>query len=252
MIDLHSHVLHDVDDGARTLEEAVEIARAAVAEGIEAMAATPHVRDDYPTSPDLMERRVAELREALGAEGVPLEILPGGEVAIDRLDGLSPDDLRRFGLGGNPAYLLVEFPYVGWPLVLPDTIFRLRTQGFIPVLAHPERNPEVQGNPARLRPLVDQGALVQLTSASLDGRIGRSSRAAGLELVELRLAHLIASDAHHPGIRAVGIGAAAEAVGDGDLARWLTRDVPAAIVAGDDLPERPESVRRGWFRRRLG
>ena len=245
MIDLHSHILPGVDDGARSLEDSLEIARAAVADGIEVLAATPHVRDDYPTPAGTMEVLVGEVRRALVRERIPLDVRKGGELALDRLDRLPEGELRRFGLAGNPDYLLVEFPYYGWPLSLPPTVFRLRTLGVTAVLAHPERNAEVQASPERLRPLVDAGALVQVTAASLDGRLGRAPLETGLLLVEQGLAHVLASDAHHATVRAVGMRAAAEAVGDPGLARWLAHDVPAAIVAGGPLPPRPET-RRGW------
>lgn len=238
MIDLHSHILPGVDDGAATLGESLEMARAAVADGIRAIAATPHVRDDYPTSPGAMERAVAELRGALAGEGIPLEVLTGGELALDWIDRLGPDDLRRFGLAGSD-YLLVEFPYYGWPLGLEDAVFRLGLAGLRAVIAHPERSAEVQAAPRRIEGLVSAGALVQVTAASLDGRTGRHARRCGLELVERGLAHLIASDAHVPAVRGIGMSAAAEAVGDEALARWLTSDVPAAIVAGEDVPPRP-------------
>jgi protein-tyrosine phosphatase len=90
---------------------------------------------------------------------------------------------------------------------------------------------------------VEQGALVQLTAASVDGRLGRTSRKAAFRLLELGLAHLIASDAHTPGVRAVGLASAVEAVGDAALARWLTEAVPAAIVAGHQIPDRPPARR---------
>ncbi|MBA2359208.1 MAG: tyrosine protein phosphatase [Actinobacteria bacterium] len=249
MIDLHSHVLHGLDDGARSLEESVEIARAAVADGIEVLAATPHVREDYPTTPEEMEAAADEVRAELERAGVPLDLRTGGEVALDALDDLGPDALRRFGLGGNPSYLLVECPYYGWPLDLPDRLFRLRLAGITPVFAHPERNGEVQADPDRLEGLVESGTLVQVTAASLDGRLGRSSREAGLRLVERGLAQLIASDAHHPGVRAIGMSAAVEAVGDEELAAWLTSAVPRAILDDGPLPPRPEGKprRRGWF-----
>ena len=122
-----------------------------------------------------------------------------GPAARSRSTGssrLSDDDVGRFGLGGSPRYLLVEFPYSGWPLSLHEWVFRLVTREITPVIAHPERNADVQRNPEELRPLVDAGALVQITAASLDGRIGRSAKAAAAELIDRGLAHLLASDAH--------------------------------------------------------
>jgi protein-tyrosine phosphatase len=249
MIDLHSHILPGIDDGARSLEDSLEIARAAVADGTTVMAGTPHVRDDWPTDAGVMESRVAELRHELEQAGIQLDLRPGGEIAIDWLAQLHVEELRRFGLGGNPSYLLVETPYYGWPLGLADALFSLLAAGIIPVLAHPERNADVQAQPERLARLVRSGALVQVTAASVDGRIGRAARECGFRLIEEGLAHMLGSDAHHASVRAVGMSAAAEAVG-GPLAAWLTRDVPAAIVEDSPLPPRPEG--RPRRARRLG
>src|SRR5205807_3070985 len=113
VIDLHTHILTRLDDGAQTLAESVSMARAAVADGVRVIAATPHVRADYPTSAAEMERGVAELREALATEGIALEVHTGGEIALDRLGVLDEQELVRFGLASNPNYLLLEFPYSG-------------------------------------------------------------------------------------------------------------------------------------------
>jgi protein-tyrosine phosphatase len=252
VIDLHSHVLPAVDDGAVDLEGSLEILRAAAEDGIAKIAATPHVRDDYPTQPATMEQLVDEVNAAARAEGVPVEVLPGGELDIAMLDVLDDVELKRFGLGGNPHVLLLEFPYVGWPIDLRDRVFRLATRGYGVVLAHPERNAEVQESPERLRTLVDAGVLVQLTAASVDGRLGRRPETCARALLDARLAHLVASDAHAPTLRAVGMTAAAEAIGDDSLADWLTKGVPRAIVGGSLVPPRPEPrrTRRVSLRRR--
>lgn len=239
MIDLHTHILAGLDDGARTLDESIAIARAAVEDGIAIVAATPHVREDFPTRADGMEEALHELRVALSDAGVPLEVRAGGEIALDRLPHLTDDDLRRFGLGGNPAYLLLEFPYRDWPLGLESTVFALRRRGVTPVLAHPERNADAATKPERLRPLVEGGALVQLTAASLDGRLGKRPRKASLEFLELGLAHLLSSDAHSAGVRAIGLSASCAALRDPALAHWLTSQVPRAIIEDLPVPERP-------------
>jgi protein-tyrosine phosphatase len=251
MIDLHSHILPGIDDGARSLEDSLEIARAAVADGTTVMAGTPHVRDDWPTAAGVMEGRVAEVRAELERAGIPLDVRPGGEIALDWLARLSVEELQRFGLGGNPRYLLVETPYYGWPLGLVDALFSLCASGITPVLAHPERNADVQMQPERLSALVRSGVLVQVTAASVDGRIGRAAQRCGLLLIARGLAHMLASDAHHASVRAVGMAAAAEAVGGGELADWLTCDVPAAIVGDTEIPSRPEGIRRGSLLGRL-
>ena len=243
MIDLHSHVLPGLDDGAADLEEALAICRAGAADGITILAATPHVRFDYPTTPEMMHSALDDLQRAAGRS---LRLVPGGELDLEELNR-PPDVLRQFGLAGNADYLLVETPYVGWPLYIGERLFLLRISGFTPVLAHPERNTEVQSNPELLAPLVNAGALVQITAASLDGRLGTRSRSSSKTLLERGFVHLIASDAHGPAIREIGMSRAANAVGDTDLAAWLTRDMPRAIVDGGPLPPRPE--RRKLFRR---
>jgi protein-tyrosine phosphatase len=253
VIDLHSHILRGIDDGARSLEESFDIARAAVADGITVIAGTPHVRDDWPTDASVMEYRVAELRAELEQAGIPLEVRPGGEIAVEWLGRLSVDELRRFGLGGNPRYLLIETPYYGWPLGLADALFSLRASEITPVLGHPERNAEVQSHPERLVPFVESGVLVQVTAASVDGRIGSRARDCSRLLIDNGLAHLLASDAHHASVREVGMAEAVDVVGNDVLARWLTWDVPAAILADSPIPPRPAGGRRGgWFGKLFG
>jgi protein-tyrosine phosphatase len=250
VIDLHSHILPGLDDGVATMAEAVELGRAAVRDGITAMAATPHVSYRYPTSAAAMEHTLRDVAAALRDDGVPLEVLPGGELTIDQAASLAPRERRRFGLGGSARHLLIEFPYHGWPMAMGPLLDRLRVEGVTPVIAHPERSAEVRADPERLRPLVEGGALVQLTAASLDARASRDDRAVAMDLVARGLAHLIASDAHSPRRRQVGMADATRAVGDRRLAAWLSREVPAAIVAGVAAPPRPAGPRRRrWWSR---
>jgi protein-tyrosine phosphatase len=244
LIDLHSHILPGLDDGSRTIEDARALARRAAAEGVTAIAATPHVRLDYPTRPEEMERGVIRLREDFVAHGIDVEVLHGGELDLRMLMTLDDDALRRFTLAQSGRYLLLEFPYSGWPAGLEDTVYGLGLRGFVAIVAHPERNRAVQSDPRRLAEAVRMGALVQITAASLDGRIGRSSQKAARRLLELGLAHVLASDAHTPEIREAGLADAAEAVGDEALARFLTVDAPTAIVAGEAVPAPLRKARR--------
>ena len=239
MIDLHTHILPGVDDGARSLAESRQLALEAAGEGVSVLAATPHVRADFPTTAEMMEEGVAQLREDFVEQGIPVQVLHGGEIDIGLLWAIPTDELRRLTIAQTGRYLLLEFPYRGWPLALDSAVTRLVELGLTPLLAHPERNPEVQDRPDRLGKLVDAGALVQVTSASLDGRLDRASQASGVRLLELGLVHVLASDAHGPHIRGAGLGAATQIVGDAELARYLTVDAPGAIVAGDPLPEGP-------------
>jgi protein-tyrosine phosphatase len=244
MIDLHSHILPGLDDGARDLEDALEIARTAVADGITAIAATPHVREDYPTTADAMENGVRQLRKAIESEGIELELLTGGEISLEQLDRLSSDELRRFGLGGNPRYLLLETPYRDWPLSFGEIVFRLGALGITAVIAHPERNGSVQADVDKVADLVRAGALIQVTAASLDGRLGSRARNCARKLLNAELVDMVGSDAHTAGLREVGLSDACDAVGDPRLARWLTEYMPGAIVGAADLPVRPMPKRR--------
>jgi protein-tyrosine phosphatase len=252
VIDVHTHILPAVDDGPEALDGSVDMARSMVEDGVRVVCATPHVRDDWPTTPELMESRLAQVRAALAENGVDLEIRSGGEIALDRLPQLGDDDRRRFGLGGNPRVLLLEFPYYGWPFELASVCTGLLQEGITPVIAHPERNADVQAAPHRLEHVVHDGALVQLTAASVDGRLGKRPAACSNELLDQRLAHLIASDAHAPEVRRAGMSSAAEAVGDEALGRWLCEEVPSALLAGETPPPRPrvrQRRRRGILRR---
>jgi protein-tyrosine phosphatase len=249
MIDLHSHILPGLDDGARSFEESVEIALTAARDGVSIMAATPHVRDDYPTAAKTMKGLVLELEGILREKGIGLRVLGGAEIAIQRLKTLGARELKLFGLGGNPRYLLVEFPYFGWPLSLETEIWTLKRRGVTTVLAHPERNPEVHLAPARVVPLVAAGALVQLTAASVDGRLGRRNKRTAAALIASGHAHIIASDAHGPGLRAAGLSSAAAEVGDPELAGWLTQGVPSAIIEDEPIPPRPQTESRSLRRR---
>jgi protein-tyrosine phosphatase len=244
VIDLHSHILPGLDDGSRTVEEARALARRAAEDGVTAIAATPHVRSDFPTQPEEMERGVLRLREDFVEQGIHVDVLHGGEIDLGSLRSLDDDHLRRFSVARSERYLLLEFPYAGWPSGLAETVYGLGLRGFTTLLAHPERNRAVQADPGRLGEVVRLGALVQLTAASVDGRIGRSSQRAANRLLERGLAHVLASDAHTPEIREAGLADAAEALGDDGLAAYLTTEAPEAIVAGEAVPAPPRRARR--------
>jgi protein-tyrosine phosphatase len=248
VIDLHAHVLPGLDDGVRSLEEACDLVRRSHAGGVGVIAATPHVRDDYPTTPEQMEDGVATLRAELASEGIPVEVVEGGELALDRLGLLSEDDVRRFSFGQRGHCVLLECPYFGTPLELMPAIHAVRDWSLVPLVAHPERNPDLMERPERGRALVEAGALLQVTALSVSGGLGPRPRAAAEKLLELGLVHVLASDAHGPHIREGGLAEAAEAIRDAALAAYLTEEAPAAILAGEHIKPPPPRRRR---RRRL-
>lgn len=204
-MDLHSHILPGVDDGARNDAEALEMLRIAAADGIQTIVATPH--SEYATVGEITSG-VARLSRLAAEQNIDIEIATGCEVFI------APDlvDLVRAGqlvtLNGT-AYVLLELSLMGdWPVYLPTVVYDLQVAGLLPILAHVERYPPVQQNPDILLDLISTGVLIQINASSLLGRTGSRSHRAAESLVQRRMAHIIASDAHSPRRRAPRIQAA--------------------------------------------
>src|SRR5947209_5785401 len=170
-IDLHAHVLPGIDDGPPNLPSALALVRAAGADGTEAIVATPHVNERYPTRPPAMARAVAALGAELESAGVAVRVLPGAEIALTQVSALDEAQLRALALGGGP-YLLVESPLSSAAGDFEIVIYDLLDRGFRLVLAHPERCPAFQREPVRLRRLVIAGVLCSVTAAALTGRFG--------------------------------------------------------------------------------
>lgn len=255
MIDLHSHILHDLDDGARTLADAVAMVRAAADEGVTTMAATPHGRSAANVgltryTVELLGERLAELRAALAAEEIDVTIVPGTELYGEPglVERLRAGELLTYG--GSRAVLL-EFPLAISPDAAAQLIFGLQLAGYRVVVAHPERYRFVQEDQNALIPLVERGALMQLTGDALLGNQGERLRRIAESMLQHGTAQLIASDAHGPHIgRMPTLGAAraraAELVGD-PAAELLTRGVPAAILADAPLAIPPPTLVRKRF-----
>lgn len=242
MIDLHSHVLPGLDDGAADLAESVALGRFLAASGVRVLAATPHVRDDFPTRPEQMRAELARVQAAFAAEGIDVAVVAGGEIALEQLALLDTDTLRAFAIGEGSRFLLVEFPHDDFPVSLAESIQALHDRGFIAILAHPERNSIVQSAPQRLVGFLEAGALIQVTAGSLTGAFGQSSAVAGRSLVETGLVQIVASDSHHPGGRPTVADALAHV--PRGLGNWLAHEAPAAILEGKRPPAPPARRRR--------
>ncbi len=234
MIDLHCHILPGLDDGAVDLADSLALARGAAADGVEAVCATPHIRCDHDVVVAELPARIAALQGALDAAGIGVRILPGGEVAEERIDQLTASELRALSLGGGGRWVLVE-PAPG-PLSaqLAHHARRLRAEGLGTVVAHPERHADADFE-ARLRALADAGCLIQWTADF----IATSESGLPLRLAAEGLVHVLGSDAHssHAG-RAIALTPAlarlADACGPDQLA-WIAEQAPRAIVAGAQL-----------------
>jgi protein-tyrosine phosphatase len=243
VIDLHCHVLPAIDDGPRTMEETLALARIAAAQGTTRLVATPHVSPRYPTSAREMQAGVDEVNDALKTAGLALDVLPGAEIAPMSLHRLDGEELSGLRLGGGP-FVLLEAPLTAVGPELEGGIEELKAGGFGVVLAHPERAPSFHRDIDRLARLVAGGVLCSITAGSLVGRFGGVVRRFTAALLGRGLVHDIASDAHDALRRSPEIGrclAAAEPSLPGleEQARWLTEDAPAAILAGRPLPAAP-------------
>ena len=241
MIDIHCHILPGLDDGPDSEENALELARAAIASGTRTIVATPHVSWSYPaTSAAVIAKGVARLTAALAREAVPLELLTGAEVAMSRAIDLSDEELTALRLGGpTGTHLLVECPIAATAAGFEAVLKHLRTRGHEIVLAHPERCPAFQRDPAAYERLIAQGMLGQVTAGALVGRFGRTVQEFAGHLVREGLAQSVASDAHSAERRPPTLGPDLAEAGFGEQGTWLAREVPHAILTGGEVPPAP-------------
>jgi protein-tyrosine phosphatase len=238
MIDLHAHLLHGVDDGPETLEEAVEMCREAADDGIEAIVVTPHQRHGFWPNADraLLQELFGELQGAVG--GKPVLAL-GAEI---RVDSELLHEVDRYPGGSllplaGSRYLLLEFPTVAIGPDPRDVVHELTVAGWRPILAHPERIPWLVDRPALMTELVERGALLQLTGGSITGEHGRGPQECCFVLLDEDLVHFVASDAHDSHVRPPRLSDAVRALTErwGEArARLLTEGNPRAVL--ENLP----------------
>jgi protein-tyrosine phosphatase len=242
-VDLHCHLLPGVDDGARTLADALEMARALVEVGVATVAVSPHARAGFAPVEVCVER-LEELRRALAEAAVPLVLELSAENALVEdgfLEGLGTPAARPVHRG---PYVLVELPYSAPVPALPTLVFQMMRRGTIPLLAHPERCLELQ-RAGRAAEVVALGARLQLDLGALSGRYGPVARRTARTLVDEGLYAVAATDLHAPsGARRWIERALAElraCAGDAAVER-LFRDAPARVLAGETV-EMPEAGR---------
>ena len=219
------------------------MARAAFDDGIETIVATPHVNHRYGADTARIGAGVEDLRAALTRAEVPISVLGGAEVALGRLPGLDWDEVRTLCLG-HSSYLLVESPYSAVGSLMEESVFDLLVHGFHPLLAHPERCPEFQRDVGRLETLVDRGVMCSISAGSIVGQFGDTVRRFAGRLLDRGLVHNVSSDAHDPVHRAPELRQAFRGpkspFRDTLLQLWLTSAVPAAILADEPPPPRPQ------------
>jgi protein-tyrosine phosphatase len=236
MIDIHCHILPDLDDGATSWEEALEMARISAASGVTDIIATPHFRGEPEALEmlDEIDRRCRDLSREVEQCGIPIRIHPGAEVLCTPQTPI----LARQGMLptlGNTQYVLTEFYFNESFGFMDDTLMKIADCGYIPVVAHPERYDTVQWDPERLREWADQGFVFQLNKGSILGTLGFRAEQTAHELLELGLAHVIASDGHSCERRTpnmTGLLRWAEECCDPECAHILLTENPGQILNG--------------------
>lgn len=247
MIDLHSHILPGLDDGAQNIEEAIEMAKMAERDGIQKIVATPHLFRGEFTPPDLgiIEEKKQEFVKALESNNINLEIFTGAEVHISHnlIDEIRKN--REFLVINQSSYMFVEFPSEHVFSGVKNLFFELMSESITPVITHPERNSIFIRNPSLLYELVQMGAFCQANSGSFTGLYGMSSQEAVQHFLELGLIHFIASDCHNT--RSIipklseAIVRASEIVGETN-ANALVKDNPQAVLDDQEIPYLPAPV----------
>jgi protein-tyrosine phosphatase len=255
VIDLHAHILPGLDDGPRTLDDSAAMAAAAVAAGTRVIAATSHINRGFGLLPEDLATAREQVSRRLRDDGIPLEVVQGGEVAISRVEGLDGADLRGLTLGDGP-WLLLECPLSPVAPPMEPVVADLRRRGIEILLAHPERSPAFMRSPRTLERLLELGALAQVTSTALSGRFSSVVSKVAFEMLERGHVQVIASDGHSADGRPPDLLCALEAMerryeDPRELFDWMTVGVPAALIAGERPPPRPPMPKRRGLLRRL-
>jgi protein-tyrosine phosphatase len=239
MIDLHAHILPDVDDGPVDIEESLDMIRMGHEDGIDTICTTPHLLGKPSLDRmDIFRERFELLLERVQAAGLPVDLYLGAEIYFQQ-DMEIIRELPLLSLNGTGKYLLMEFPMQGIPPEADKTVFRLVMSGIIPIIAHPERNLSVLKDDDIMDIFVRAGALLQVNASSLEGRFGRRVKKCAISLLKKGLVHLIASDAHNATDRPIrlraGVECASQIIGRRQ-AELLVSDHPRRILSGNPLP----------------
>ena len=242
MIDIHCHILAEVDDGPKSWEASQEMCRMAVADGIEHIVATPHANDRYAYDRERLSKSLDHLRELSG--GTPqLTLGCDFHLSYENVQQALADP-HRYTIG-DTKYLLVELSNFSIPAQISDCFTQLGGKGITPVITHPERNPILQQSLHTVLQWVEQGCVVQVTASALTGSWGSRVRHAAEWLLKRDAVHVLATDAHDIKHRVPVLSAGREAAAilcGADIAHALVDDNPRAIIQGKPLPYSPDPI----------
>lgn len=260
MVDLHAHILYGLDDGPNSLEETMAMLRIAVEEGIHTMAATPHfIHGANAYDAHQYQVRLDEIQEKILAESMPITLLPGNEMMLDEWTITNYQNQSARTLADS-SYALLEFPILEIPRYSNNILDGLLKEGLTPLIAHPERYPEVQEEPGLVGRFIYRGCLMQVNSGSITGIYGKAATRTAKTLIQHHMVHLVASDCHTPGRRSPRLKEARNLV-----QKWMGTEVatqlfetnPAAVLNNQSVDivepldiERPHGAlhkMKGWL-----
>jgi len=238
MIDLHCHILPGIDDGAQNIEDALGLAHAAVENGIKYCVLTPHMHEGrYQNDRSSLAPHLERFRQTLADSSIELQLGLAAEVRIgfEILSWLQAGEIPFLGKYNGRDVMLLELPHDQIPMGAEKLTARLIADGIQPLIAHPERNKHVIRNLEAIRPFVEMGCLLQVTSGSVIGSFGPPAQQRAQELLAMGCVHILATDAHNinwrPPNLAEGREAAAMIVGEEES--WaMVRDRPWHIARG--------------------
>jgi len=252
-VDIHCHLLPGLDDGARSWDEALQMARMAVAEGTATIIATPRQLGSFDhNSGELIRLRSSQFQDFLIAHETKAEILPGADVRVEPSLAQKLRDGSVLTLGDHGKHVLLKLPRQSYQ-PLDELIEQLGADGTVGILSHPERNQGLIKHRKLLRPLVDRGCLMQITADSLMGTFGRQVQAMAEWMLSENIVHFVASDAHGPRSRRPILSAAyqrAAALTCEELSVSIFSANPRSVAAGSDVPALPDwrsSQRVTWW-----
>jgi protein-tyrosine phosphatase len=245
VIDIHSHILAEVDDGAKTWEIALEMCRMAVADGIQHMVATPHANGHYPYNRDYLRTQLNHLRALVGGKpklslGCDFHLSP--ENVADAL--VHPE---LYCIEGS-TYLLVELNNQSVPPQIEEYLAQFLQKKIVPIITHPERNPIIQQTPERVLQWVQMGCPVQVTASALTGFWGERAWRTAAWFLQRDAVHFLATDAHDTKYRIPILSAARLEVAHtrgADVAHALVDANPRAVVNAQPLPYCPDPIMKG-------
>ncbi|MCK5055329.1 MAG: hypothetical protein KAT34_01630 [Candidatus Aminicenantes bacterium] len=245
MIDIHTHIIPAVDDGSPSLEESLKMLRMCRDDGVKTIAATPHVfhagifTDFGETQRGIFRQKFNELNKSVKDHRIEIEILPGAEVFFFSDLRKKIENHRELLTINNSDYFLLEFPADVVFEGSKEYIFDLVTDGLIPIICHPERNPVFQQNPRLLYQILQAGALSQVDAGSIRGDFGVTVYAAAMKFLKHNLVHILASDCHDSRTRPPGLSFIYKQMHEIEREKidMLVKKVPLAVVNDNVVPD---------------